>query len=1594
MDPGDDKLDKMLACTPLLSALSLDSVARSIPPLRTTLHVNDVPPIYLPDDGQPLTAQLTNALLERAALNMASFRTSHRREQTNDVLAHATFLRIQNPSIKPGAEHFRAREVSQLLSRFESLQQASGQNTFPEPARHKSEPVPRQQPLSPVLTFRTKVEDPLPAEPAPQGQPPKKRQKVEKTQKKARASAQTSTISEEPQDDRTTRSLQELVTKIFDADDRLSADEQADSAESSDLFISSDENATLTTEALDRLLYAIRLTLTSTGVLEILQASRLLSILQRCVATIELIVLTEDANEEAQASWFRGMAQTNDSANACKCILLLLANVSTDTDTGVTEELLLNLFEALKNNLESTHLLWMTMPMPPKMQSDQAQKARAVLQSHLEMMDVMTHVLAASDLSDDVVSRAEFLALDLFFADTTPSKDSALADKSQLSRLRALAHRLLFILFARKPSQRSFIRHEVLASLKRLPSSLTSNNVVRISGAEGRPPFFIRHTTVLLIDLVQACALIPEHVNNDAESNLVTRATQTKASAEETAATVVSYLLGNALAATKDDAKEATSAQSLFTAFCDDVVQLYTLPSHPGADAYIRALFVLLCQALDRKDLGAFAKATVLDHLSKLAANLRAQALVADHDADPNISGKELSNLLEWVSDRTFPSRLQAGAHYIVTSAVVSSSKILIGDADKPLENAQAIYDLLADVDPFETDKLDTERRLATEKIWLDFLRLSGLFKLFELVIPRILTVIEHPLITLRSKALRTLSTLADIDVDILGYKAVQTKISDLLVDPSPQVRDSALELLGKYIASDSTHADYFLDLIGSRMQDPALSVRKRIVRLMRDLFAADSRDDLRDRIARLLLRAVGDEEESIQSSAVAAFEHIFATSVKLDAESDLNEQLARKLPQEKALLEASRRRLAYMFRTVEDRQQTDLQSLLHKLDETAKTDSSHLSFSLLFQVIAKLAVQHILNDEVNEAETLSNILLLRGLAKSVPQHLTISDVEPLRLFLSPANIGKADAALPVHVADILTRILRRADTAPKDFLVGIEAAIVPQLTRVGMVTLSALLPCLCRAVALNRDYTKVVHVLKTCLISLSKTEKDGRVPTSTEAVLLLSIMGLLGRFLPIRNSTFPLSTLDASDAQAVSARMASLATTFVHSAADKDDFRLQRAAIQALGNVCIASPRLFLEKSAMDALDLCAASPRPDLSLAVLSILRDYLQTDAERNPDEALLASKRVFKKDAPVDAKRKRQQQLTGSNLPVIDEAVGTSLAQHYLPIILQAALAYEAKLGLVSLELISLILTGLLVSPRLCTAHVVALTFSDDPVLQESALSLLRTVHERHESQVDDRYIDGLKLATQYCRSTVQQLGTAVTHSHALITPVYSIVRHRRKSRKKFLQAIGRAFHVDIDALTSSESTFDLSESQVAYAKLIAHDLACLDFSLHEEVMLIISGINKGASDAAIQLASILRDEPLGSVNTQLARAAAILALALQLAPFLQRLYGIKSALLAAYDPSKAHKDSRQAVRKPDIPIPQRLEAAWRRGESDSDRVALFNAVYTELEETSLDLVVGGDIVDDHEDDDSSAAGVITQGGDPTSLAELPAPEEPN
>lgn len=147
----------------------------------------------------------------------------------------------------------------------------------------------------------------------------------------------------------------------------------------------------------------------------------------------------------------------------------------------------------------------------------------------------------------------------------------------------------------------------------------------------------------------------------------------------------------------------------------------------------------------------------------------------------------------------------------------------------------------------------------------------------FDSYLQKIVLVVWEPSIAIRTKAMKCLAMIVEVDPSVLMRKAMQMGVQQKFLDTSISVREAAVDLVGKYVLSSPYLIDQYYDMLSKRILDTGVSVRKRVIKILRDICIEYPDFDKIPEICVKMIRRVNDEE-GIQKLVTEVFMRMWFT--------------------------------------------------------------------------------------------------------------------------------------------------------------------------------------------------------------------------------------------------------------------------------------------------------------------------------------------------------------------------------------------------------------------------------------------------------------------------------------------------------------------------------------------------------------------------------------------------------------------------------------------------------------------------------------------------------------------------------------------
>jgi cohesin loading factor subunit SCC2 len=301
---------------------------------------------------------------------------------------------------------------------------------------------------------------------------------------------------------------------------------------------------------------------------------------------------------------------------------------------------------------------------------------------------------------------------------------------------------------------------------------------------------------------------------------------------------------------------------------------------------------------IDGDNHGALVKNVALDAVGQIAAKIRAVrkklttqlgckseedtdtmtliARVAEYSPGTSLTMQELTDLQETyriVWAKSDSGTRDALRFQVCNWATFVLSTDRIEDDEVSTRRSGPLIEELAEIARSGTsqfDSLSLPSDLEVSMACTTLLTRSPLFQSWDNMLSRILRSMSEKQPTFRTKALRTLGQIILVDPEILSLTNVQQQVALRISDPSPAVREAAIELVSKHIASDPVLGKKYYEVMRGRINDAGLGVRKRVIKLLKDIYFNSEDKGMQAEIAESILTRITDEEHSVRVRASA----------------------------------------------------------------------------------------------------------------------------------------------------------------------------------------------------------------------------------------------------------------------------------------------------------------------------------------------------------------------------------------------------------------------------------------------------------------------------------------------------------------------------------------------------------------------------------------------------------------------------------------------------------------------------------------------------------------------------------------------------
>lgn len=1132
----------------------------------------------------------------------------------------------------------------------------------------------------------------------------------------------------------------------------------------------------------------------------------------------------------------------------------------------------------------------------------------------------------------------------------------------------------------------------------------------------------------------------------------------------------------------------------LFSNFLQELLSALNSPEWPAAEMILTALGSLLVKNFRSKSTDMTVRQASLDYLGNITAKLRKDMREAiagerrldsvvkksfylmddkgyDHYESVDISmltqNEKLkileSSLIDYLvisnpSDIiVYACTFYVGEWYKETVEDMESarskhkSNVDASETEKEVRKAEKKYERMmkrgADMKDFLSkllDKKEIKRRLEksnkvkmldSDAIWaVKYLAQSREFShSFDTYLKHIVFGAgAETIVALRSKALKCLSSIIEADSSVLILEDVKTAVNTRMVDSHAQVRESAVELIGRFVLYDEEYVRRYYSLIAERILDTGVAVRKRVIRIMRDICERfPNFEMIPDMLARMIRRVT--DEEGVKKLVYETFTTLWFQPI--DPRVNAN-----------AVSTKVTTMCCVAQHCIKDSMNDYLEMLILHIVKNG-TDATGISVAVK-QIIDSL-VDHILNLEMRKSTSnqateteltrlkeqedkyMAYLSTLAVFSKIRP-NLLANHVEVLLPYLTFTGAKtNTENQVTKEMIGMLERVIPLIPFPSNEVLDSIDENLSKVIMFNGMALVVSAVACVASIYRkFNRGATKTIEIFSTYMRHLDlikrnfDTNKKYDLEPKMFAILSRSIftLGVLSRYFPFEKFVKQDTPVTEKDVSALKDKVFIVLDFFSHYTKGG----IRQKALTALGHFCAQHSMYLTKKQLTDTylliLNDVNNSPQSlQLRILVLQNLEMFLQCEEQK-----LATSHEKWEENK--DTQNLKDMELNGSGL-------GSSVIQKYWKAVLESYVDSDVNLRRAAVQVVWLTLNQGLVTPGASIPTLIAMV--TDPVelirnridillkeidskysgmVQSKAMLGVRLafkLHQKLKAQTPHKFVRGFRFCDFHLNTHPDALPEKTHDGMAVLSGLYQSLRTNRQQRRSFLQSMVKLFSEE----------FSVDKPQLMEYIFIADNLAMFPYQMIDEVLFVIRVIDQNIAQSGQSLLVqykqhlqmqegededvvfidqnlMSRLSDIGQIHIfhQLFLDSQVPSLLLYVRTFLMQLYGFNEAKVAEYLPSEAAKVYEKAVTRRNIGMFKPMTALealnfpYQWGSFQhltflADKICSFRKMLLSLEQPDA-VEFGGNITtanqeDDYDEDEEEddGGGVPMPGGAP-------------
>lgn len=325
---------------------------------------------------------------------------------------------------------------------------------------------------------------------------------------------------------------------------------------------------------------------------------------------------------------------------------------------------------------------------------------------------------------------------------------------------------------------------------------------------------------------------------------------------------------------------------------------------------------------------------------------------------------------------------------------------------------------------------------------------------------------------------MKALSYMVQTDPSILFSKPIEEAVTGRLLDASIVVREAAVDLIGKYIHQSACFSEAYYHALLLRLKDKGPSVRKRVVKCLRNIIVEDLDNERIVEILGELIKRCEDDNDTIRTCVVKTFVHIW---VDKGSESSTFKNICRVLkvyPMKDSFVALLKSMIKYEGKTINRLTQVAT-SAVNQL-YASKTTINSLVYAKLLEI----------------------------LALTEPQ-IVKTHISTLHIFLTPNDNTPEESEVLICIANMIEKAACTLKGKKTKNVSKIERNLLNLVYTQGTALVSAAVGALCSICQhITYDANTLIQLIRNCFVILSSQKRpegiDSKMISSLYRALLV----------------------------------------------------------------------------------------------------------------------------------------------------------------------------------------------------------------------------------------------------------------------------------------------------------------------------------------------------------------------------------------------------------------------------------------------------------------------------------------------------------